>query len=164
VARSLGQPLTWLKTEHAYPTRATLLGHKRKLGEILVGSGYLAKPALTAALAECPEGVRLGEFLVGAGWLDAESLYEALGTQQGLPVADVDASSVPWSVAHCLPEHVIKKWRVLPFRVAEQNLFVASPEAPTSEVAAELLGFTALEIRFHLVTPSKFEELREALL
>ena len=29
VARALGRPLKWLKTEHAYPTRAVLLAHKR---------------------------------------------------------------------------------------------------------------------------------------
>ena len=33
VARALGRPLKWLKTEHAYPTRGTLLAHKRRLGE-----------------------------------------------------------------------------------------------------------------------------------
>ncbi|MCU1337866.1 MAG: bacteriophage receptor, outer membrane protein, partial [Bryobacterales bacterium] len=38
-ARARGQPLKWLKTEHAYPARAALLAQKRKLGEILVGSG-----------------------------------------------------------------------------------------------------------------------------
>jgi len=164
LARARGKRLKWLKTEHAYPTRAILLGNKRKLGEILVGSSHLPKPALEAALAECPPGVRLGEFLVTSGLLDADSLYEALALQQALPVAEVEASSIPWSVARCLPEHVVKKWRVLPFRVADGNLFVASPEPPTSEAAAALRSFTALEIRFHLVTPSKFEKLTEALL
>ena len=35
------EPLVWLKTEHAYPSRNALMEHKRKLGEILVGSAYL---------------------------------------------------------------------------------------------------------------------------
>jgi adsorption protein B len=162
-ARVRGVPLKWLKTEHAYPNRATLLGNKRKLGEILVGSGRLPEQALATALTECKPGVRLGEFLVESGRLDAESLYKALSFQQGLPLAEVEASAIPWSVARCLPEQVMKKWLVLPFRVADGNLFVASPEAPTSEATAALETFTGLEIRFHLVTPSKFEELTEAL-
>jgi adsorption protein B len=163
VARARGKPLKWLKTEHAYPNRATLLANKRKLGEILVGSGCLPAAALASALVECPRGVRLGEFLVESGQLNAESLYEALGLQQALPVIEVEASSIAWSVARCLPEHAVKKWRVLPFRVTDGNLFVASPEAPTSEAAAALLSYTSLEIRFHLITPSKFEELTKTL-
>lgn len=99
-----------------------------------------------------------------SGQLDAESLYEALALQQGLPVAEVEASSIPWRIARCLPENVMKKWRVLPFRVTDGNLWIASPEPPTSEATAALLSFTALEIRFHLITPSKFEELTRALL
>src|SRR5580658_2703702 len=39
IARAQKRPLKWLKTDHAYPNRATLLAHKRKLGEILVASG-----------------------------------------------------------------------------------------------------------------------------
>ena len=42
VAKARKRPLKWLKTDHAYPNRATLLAHKRKLGDILVGSGALA--------------------------------------------------------------------------------------------------------------------------
>src|SRR5579863_4625129 len=39
-ARLRGEPLKWLKTDHAYPTRAALLSYKRRLGEILVASGH----------------------------------------------------------------------------------------------------------------------------
>ena len=87
VARALGRPLKWLKTEHAYPTRATLLAHKRKLGEILVSSGYLHARRLAAALASLPPSLRLGEHLVNTGRSLPKALYEALSLQQGLPVA-----------------------------------------------------------------------------
>ena len=39
-ARMRHEPLVWVKTEHAYPSRSALVEHKRKLGEILIGSGY----------------------------------------------------------------------------------------------------------------------------
>ena len=38
-ARIRHEPLVWVKTEHAYPSRSALVEHKRKLGEILIGSG-----------------------------------------------------------------------------------------------------------------------------
>jgi hypothetical protein len=67
-------------------------------------------------------------------------------------------------VAHALPEHIVREWSVLPFRVAEGSVFLASSRLPTPEMSASLRSFTALEIRFHLVTPSKFENLAAALL
>jgi bacteriophage N4 adsorption protein B len=164
LARARGEPLKWLKTEHVYPTRAALLTHKRRLGEILVGSGYLPAPALAAALANCPRGVRLGEHLVRAGHLDPDSLYKALSLQQGLPLAAVETEAVPCRVARALPEQVARKWQVLPFRIAERSLLLASPEPPSPEEILALRSFTALEVRFHLVTPDRFEKLAEALL
>ena len=163
-ARVRGQPLKWLKTEHAYPARAALLAQKRKLGEILVSSGTVPAAELASALAEQPPGTRLGEYLVGSRRLEMEALYQALSFQQGLPLAQVEPEAVPWPVAHALPEHAIRQWQVLPFRIAEQNLFVASPEAPGPETAQALRAFTSLEIRFHLVTPAEFERLAKALL
>ncbi|HEY1760631.1 MAG TPA: glycosyl transferase family protein [Bryobacteraceae bacterium] len=164
VARALGRPLKWLKTEHAYPTRAILLAHKRRLGDILIGSGHLTPDALAAALEFCPPSLRLGEHLINTGQLTPEVLYEALSVQQGLPVVEVDAGSVPVGVAHALPEKVARDWKVLPFRVADGNLFLAGPEIPTPETTRALRPFTSLELRFHLVTPDAFETLAGALL
>ena len=164
IARARKRPLKWLKTDHAYPNRAALLAHKRKLGEILISSGYLTAPALKAALATQPAGVMLGEHLVRTGQLSEDSLYEALSFQQGLPIGNFDVQNVPKQVAHALPEHVVREWGVLPFRIGEGSLFVASAKLPTPEIGASLRSFTALEIRFHLVTPAKFEMLAAALL
>jgi adsorption protein B len=163
-ARMRGQPLKWLKTEHAYPARAALLAQKRKLGEILVSSGSVPAAELALALEERTPGTRLGEYLVGSRRLEMQALYEALSFQQGLPLAQIEPDAVPWPVAHALPEHAIRQWQVLPFRIAEENLFVASPEAPGAETANALRSFTSLEIRFHLVTPAEFERLSKALL
>ena len=163
-ARMRGLPLRWVKTEHSYPTRGALLAHKRPLGEILVGSGHLKASTLRSALAACPPGTRLGEFLVASGALNEEALYEALSLQQGLPLAHVDLQQVLRGVARALPERVAREWRVLPFQVSEGSLLVASPELPTPKLTAAIRSFTALEIRFHLVTPSEYRHLVDALL
>ncbi|HKB47996.1 MAG TPA: hypothetical protein VKC57_09885, partial [Ktedonobacterales bacterium] len=163
-ARLRGHPLEWLKTEHAYPTRAALLDQRRRIGEILVGSGYLSAPLLADALASCPAGVRIGEHLVRIGRVAEDSLYGALSLQQGLPVARIDAASVAPAVAHALPAHVVREWRVLPFRIAEGSLHLAGPEPPSALMTAALGSFTTLEMRFHLMTPTAFEQLAGALL
>lgn len=163
-ARALGLPLKWLKTDHAYPSRATLLAHKRKLGEILVGGGYLSPLALEAALKSLPASLRLGEHLIDTGQLTRQTVYEALSVQQGLPVAQVDPAGTPAGAAHALPEKIVRQWKVLPFRIAEGSLFLAGPEIPTPESSRALRSFTALELRYHLITPEEFETLAAALL
>ena len=163
-ARVRHEPLVWLKTEHAYPSRSALVEHKRKLGEILVGSSYITEGDLAEALNHPVAGLRLGEQLVEAGKLTEDDLYEALSLQQSLPIGRLEPRAINRQIARALPKHVVRNWRVLPFRVASGNIFIASPEIPTDELNRTLHGFTRLAVRFHLVTPRNFEELVSALL
>jgi adsorption protein B len=163
-ARLRHEPLVWLKTEHAYPSRNALVEHKRKLGEILVGSSYVTETDLEEALGRLPAGFRLGEYLVKLGKITEDELYEALSLQQSLPVGRLEPKAVSLQVARALPLHVVRDWRVLPYRIASGSIFLASPEIPTDELSRTLRGFTRLSIRFQLVTPRNFEELTAALL
>ncbi len=164
IARAQRRSLRWLKTDHAFPTRAALLEHTRRLGEILVGSGYLTAPRLQSALATQPAGMLLGEHLMSTGFIDEDALYEALSLQQGLPLSLLHPHEIPRRIAHAIPEHLVREWRILPFRVAEGNLYVAGPDLPSTDMTTALRSFTSFEIRFHLVTPTKFEKLTAALM
>ena len=157
------EPLRWLKTEHAYPTRAALLNHRRKIGEILVTAGYLTERDLKEALATL-QGRRLGDHLVATGRLSAEELYEGLSLQQGLPLATIDPVSLPTGVAQALPREVARELKVLPFRVRDGALYLAGPELPSATMNNQLRSFTSLQLRFHLITPNEFERLAEVLL
>jgi adsorption protein B len=163
-ARLKREPLKWMKTDHAYPSRAALLSHRRKLGEILVGSGYVTDGMLREAISTCPAGRRLGEHLVLSGRLAMPDLYEALSLQQGLPLALVEPQRVPRRVAQALPKEVAQELKVVPFQVADGALYLAGPELPSAQMNSRLRGFTSLELRFHLVTPQEFERLALALL
>jgi adsorption protein B len=157
------EPLVWVKTEHKYPSRSTLLAHKRKLGEVLLGSGYLNDVQLEEALATKPPELRLGEYLIMRGLLTEEEVYEALSLQQGLPAGPIDRDDIAPNAARALPRHVIRNWRVLPFRIASGSLHLATPDIPTDEMTRELRGFTNLEVRFQLITTENFERLLELL-
>jgi len=163
-ARIRHEPLVWLKTEHAYPSRNALMEHKRKLGEILVGSAYLDEDDLKKALGAQPAGLRIGEYLVKLGKISHDDLYGALSLQQSLPAGRLEPLDISTKVARALPKHVIRDWRVLPFRIAAGSMFLASPEIPTDELSRIVSGFTRLALRFHLVTPSNFQELADSLL
>ena len=163
-ARINGRPLVWLKTEHAYPTRNALAEHRRRLGEILVGSGYIGEDTLDRALLNQPPGVRLGEFLVARGEISEHDLYEALSLQQSLPSGELVADAVETPVTRLLPRRLVREWKVLPFQIASGSLFLASPEVPTDEMTRAVRRFTSLSLRFHLVTPANFESLVQQLL
>jgi adsorption protein B len=158
------QPLKWLKTEHAYPNRSVLLGHKRPLGEILVQGGYVSEDGLAVALEQCPKGTRLGQHLIATRQLGVMQLYQALSFQQGLPMALLTLGDVPMKLARALPRKISEQWRVLAFRVEEGALCIASPEIPSTELTTALSAHTKLDLRFHLVPPRDFEELAAALL
>ncbi len=163
-ARIRHEPLVWLKTEHAYPSRSALVEHKRQLGEILAGSGYVDESDVRHALATQPAGIRLGEYLIKLGKITEDELYEALSLQHSLPVGRLEPWGISRSAARALPRHVVDGCHVLPFRIASGNLFLASPEIPSDELSQTLRGFTRLTLRFHLVTPQNFEELTRQLL
>ena len=153
-----------MKTDHAYPSRAALLEHKRRLGEILVASGFLTPEELTDALETLPDDARLGEHLVSSGYLTEDQVYEGLSFQQGLPRVRLEADQVEVGVARRLPERAAREWKVLPFHIAEGGLFLAGPEIPGDEMNRALKSFTTLELRFHLVTPGEYRALADALL
>ena len=106
----------------------------------------------------------LGEHLMELGLISEDELYEALSLQQSLPVADVDVKSVPPRVARALPVEASRDWQVLPFRVEGGRLDVASHLVPTDKVQVMVQKFTRLEVRFHLVPKSRFEELRKQMM
>jgi hypothetical protein len=164
LARVRHEPLVWVKTEHAYPSRSALVEHKRRLGEILISSGYADELSVGRALETQPSGMRLGEYLVGHGVITEDELYEALSLQQSLPSGRLEPWVISSHIARALPRRVVRDWRVLPFRIASGNMFLASPEIPTDDLTRVLRGFTRLSLRFHLVTPQNFEELAESLL
>ena len=159
-----GRPLVWLKTEHAYPSRAALVENKQKLGEVLVWCQYLMPEDLEAALAVKPASMRLGDYLVEQRKITVNDLYEALSLQQNVPFGRPEPQAISRPVTRSLPAEVAKRLKVLPYKVAAGHLFVAGSELPSEEMHDELRKFSSLEIRFHLVTPTEFEELAQEYL
>lgn len=159
LAKMRKEPLVWLKTEHAYPSRTALMEHKREIGDILIGSQYISESDFKAALSTKPPNIRIGEHLVNLGKISEEDLYEALSLQQNMPLGRPERDAVSLLVTRSLPAEFSRKWKVLPYKVASGHLFLVGPELPSDTMSQELRQFSSLEIRFHLVTPSDFDDL-----
>jgi bacteriophage N4 adsorption protein B len=158
-SRWKGQPLRWVKTDHEYPSRAALCEHKRSLVEVLLGSGNLTTAELESATRTQPAGIPLPSWLVKAGYVAEEHLAEAVSLRESLPMARIVASDLEPRVSRLLPARVILERRVLPFRLERGTLHLASSDAPDDNVHEHLRRFTALELRFHVITRTEFNEL-----
>jgi adsorption protein B len=154
-----GKPLRWVKTEHAYPNRAALMANRKSLREVLVGSQWISQEQLDTALAGKPEDRRLGEHLMQLGLLTEQELYTALSLQNNLPLGKPDPEVVSRAITRSLPAELSRRWRVLPFRIVAGELHVAGANVPDEAMQSEIRQFSSLELRFHLVTPSQYEEL-----
>jgi bacteriophage N4 adsorption protein B len=158
------RPLCWLKTEHAYPNRAALITERKRLRDILTGSQWISPAQLETAIASRPPGRRLGEHLLSLGMITEQDLYTALSLQNNLPLGKPEPEAVSLPVTRSIPAVVARRWHVLPFRIAGGELHVAGSELPGAQMHCDIRHFSSLEIRFHLVTPTEFEELAEAYL
>jgi bacteriophage N4 adsorption protein B len=164
LAHVRGQPLRWVKTEHQYPNPAALAPSRRKLGEILVGSGYLEAADLERALATQPADLRIGEHLLALGLIEEDALYEALALQSGMPLSWIDPGSVAVSTARSVPARVARQCKLIPFKVEEGRIYLAGPEEPSRETERLLRRVSSLTPKFWLVTPSNFALLVERFL
>lgn len=163
-AKTRGQPLVWLKTEHAYPNRDALMDQRRTIGEILVGSGYVSASDLEEALATQPEGMLIGDWLVSRNQLSVEHLYEALALQENVPLGKPEKEEISVPVTRALPAKVSREFSVLPFRVKAGELYIAGTAVPDEAAVSRIHEFCPMEIRFQLVTPDEFAELEEEYL
>ena len=164
IHRLSGEPLAWMKTEHAYPSRKALAPRHRPLGQILVERGWVSPRDLELALHSQPPGRRIGEHLLKLGLLSEKDLYAALSAQLEIPLAWIEPAEVPAEVARALPARLARQWKVLPFKVLAGDLLVAAAEIPGDEVRRAVRRCTPLRIRFQLVTRENFDILERELL
>jgi adsorption protein B len=162
--RLRGAQLVWLKTDHAYPARSARAEYRRRIGDILVATGVLSERQLRSALETQPEGIRIGEHLIASGLITESQLYMALSVQHGLPLAASEIRATTTAVFRALPLSVVRQWRVVPFKISEGKLHLATPEPPPETLGAAIRQYTAMELRYHLIPPTAFRQLQAGLL
>jgi adsorption protein B len=141
-----GKPIAWDKTSHHFPTGATLIHDRRRLGEILVTWEAVTEAHLNDALKEQRQSQRpLGRILLSRGWLDEETLAEAIATQAELPRAAV-ASEVVARNRDVLPDGLCVRMAVAPIGRTEGGAPILAVARPLSiEQRAEVIQVTGHE-------------------
>jgi bacteriophage N4 adsorption protein B len=158
------KPLAWRKTEHLFPAASDTGQGRPLLGELLVSRRWLTPGEVETALEKRPRGLRLGEYLIRSHKLTEESLYQALSLQTGIPLGMPSRHDINRLVTRTLPAAALRRWKVMPYRVAVGHLYVLTSELPTPQMTRELSSLSCLEIRYRLVRPHEIENLAENFL
>ena len=156
---ALGVPvrIAWANWVNMFATVAALVGYAR--------AKLKSEPLVWIKTRhDYPSRGALARYLLETSKLGEEELYAALSLQLNVPLGRLEPSEVSCRVARSLPAHLVQRWRVMPFRVLDGELYLAGPDWPEEEACEDLRRFTRLGIRFQLITPRDFERLRQALL
>ena len=158
-ARRQGRKHAWLKTEHAYPTSAALVQQRGELSEVLIKGRLLSETTLSGVKALMAPGQDLGEVLLMKGLVSEEELCRCQSLHSGVMSGHVEMAAVRPSVVRSLPNHLTRRFGVLPVAVHHGRLLVAVATVPPADAFEEMKNFTGLAIDFQLVTRSNFNEL-----
>ena len=119
------------------------------LGEMLVERGAISVEQLHTGLAACRSGgERLGTCLVDQGFIEEKSLLEALADQHGVPfVSELMLFEYLGSMdSGILPQSMVKRLRVVPFRMVKDRIQVAMSNPCDAKVIDRIANFTQLHV------------------
>jgi bacteriophage N4 adsorption protein B len=158
IAKWKKQPLVWIKTEHCYPTMATLETQRMVASDLLTLDTAISASSREASLEDL---VRL---LQEDPLFAAEAALKSKARQYGLTSGDLRAHEISRVVARRLPPELISELRVLPVQVRAGEMIFATDRPPSDKQKDELLRFCSLPTKFHLVSSENFAHLQTELI
>jgi type IV pilus assembly protein PilB len=133
---------------------------RKKLGEILIESGYITEVQLIEALSESKrQKMPLGSALYKLGFITLEQLKEALHVQQGYETVDADQLKVQGKVVNILPEDFIKTNKVIPISSDGKTLVVGMVNPNDLKVLKDIVYLTGQRPSAMLITHYEFENI-----
>lgn len=135
-----------------------MAGEKKKLGDLLVKTGYITSETLKEVLKEQHRnGERLGKILVTKGFITEQNLIEALEFQLGIPHVVLAKREITPEVLALVPDHVAKKYKVFPVERKDNRLLLGMLD-PTDVLALDNLRLLLnMEIQPVIVTEEDLE-------
>jgi len=118
--------------------------------------GVLTPELLVELRTKAQAGQTLWETLVAQKVVSDEQILTALSTRFRLKLADV--KEVDHSVKEKVPEQLARRYHILPLRVTDSFLEIATANPFDLDAEKALAFATAREIRMQLLAPSKINE------
>jgi type IV pilus assembly protein PilB len=122
---------------------------QRKLGQILVDLGYLSEDQLWDVLEEQKQspGEVIGQVAIRMGLVTDEQVTEALAEQWGMPVVNLQETTIPPKVLEMVPQTMAEIYKIMPISLKETVLTVAMAEPQNLEALDDLRNFLGYEVR-----------------
>ncbi|OON38519.1 type II secretion system protein E [Izhakiella australiensis] len=143
--------VAWDKTTHDFPSVSGENRAQRPLGQILIDHQAITPEQFEQALANRVLGMRLGGSLLMQGLISAGQLAIALADQNGVNVDSLDAWEIDSALIDLMPATIALRYAVLPLRV-ENNVMTVASEAGIDPISlAALERKMALRINYVIV-------------
>jgi type IV pilus assembly protein PilB len=102
------------------------------LGSLLINRGLLTVDQVKQSFEEQQlTGKRLGEIVVGHGWVTAQDLAKALADQNGLEYVDLAATDLDLKAAMLLQKELAFRYQAVPVRFLSKDLLLVAVADPT---------------------------------
>ena len=121
----------------------------RKLGQILVDLGYMTDDQLWDVLETQKQspGEVIGQVAVRMGFVTQANVTEALAEQWGMPVVNLEETTVPAKVIELVPQTMAEIYKIMPFSLKGDVLTVAMAEPQNVAALDDLRNFLGVEVR-----------------
>ncbi len=127
-----------------------------RLGDVLLQQKLLSQEQLRQALeGQRQSGRKLGRVLVESGYLTEEQIGETLGTQLGLPFINLKYYNINPAVTRKLPESQVRRFRALLLEESDDSFVVAMADPTDLYAYDELTRILKRVLRIAVVSETQ---------
>jgi type IV pilus assembly protein PilB len=137
------------------------MSHRRKpLGQVLIEAGQITSEQLNAAVEQQKHSSeRLGRVLLSMGAGTEKGISQAIATQLGLEFADLDEIIPEERAMLALPEHLARRYQVLPLGVHDGKVRVGMVDPLDVVALDDVRHFLGKEIEPLVISPDSFRRM-----
>ena len=121
----------------------------RKLGQILVDLGHMTEDQLWDVLETQKQspGEVIGQVAVRMGFVTDAQVTEALAEQWGMPVVNLEETTIPPKVIEMVPQTMAEIYKIMPISLKNDVLTVAMATPQNVGTLDDLRNFLGVEVR-----------------
>lgn len=131
----------------------------RRIGQVLVDMGFITDESLEMLLEEQNQnpGQLLGKIAEDMGLLSDEQLAQALAEQMNMQYFDMEGVEIPKKVLEEISDAMAQLYRVIPLRLTDDILTIATSEPQNISMQDELRRFLGYEVRLLVATEGQID-------
>lgn len=132
----------------------------RRIGQIIVDMGFITDEQLDMLIEEQSQnpGQLFGKIAIDMGLIDEDQLVQALAEQLNMQIIDMEGIEIPPEILGEVSDAMAQLYKVIPLRLADGILTVATSEPQNLSMQDELRRFLGHEIRLLIAADSQIQK------